>query len=97
MLPSSIDRSIFVQVAMSFFFTQLHFNHLRFIYELRGSGLLGPDGLVMPVKYLIYNDPDSDAIFVKDTASLNLEILESSTRINSLLGEVTLSAYQVQS
>ena len=77
--------------------TQLHFNHLRFIYELRGSGLLGSDGLVMPVKYLIYNDPDSDAIFVKDTASIILEILESSTRINSLLGEVTLSAYKVQS
>jgi hypothetical protein len=70
---------------------------LRFIYELRGSGLLDQNGLVMPVKYLIYNDPDSDAIFVKDTASLILEILESSTRINSLLGEVTLSAYKVQS
>lgn len=77
--------------------TQLHFNHLRFIYELRGSGLLDSNGLVMPVKYLIYNDPDSDAIFVKDTASLILEILQSSTRVNSLLGEVTLSASKVKS
>jgi hypothetical protein len=68
---------------------------LRFIYELRGSGLLGSNGLVMPVKYLIYNDPDSDAIFVRDTASIILEFLKSATRINSLFGEVTLSASKV--
>jgi hypothetical protein len=34
----------------------------------------------MPVKYLIYNDPNSDAIYVKDTASIILEALDSATR-----------------
>lgn len=77
--------------------TRTHFNHLRFIYELRGSGLLDQNGLVLPVKYLIYNDPSSDAIFVKDTASIILEALESASRADNLLGEVSIAASKVQS
>ncbi len=76
--------------------TAQHFTHLRFIYELRGSGLLNDQGLVTPVKYLIYNDPSSDAIFVKDTASIILEALNSATRTNNLLGSITLSASKVK-
>lgn len=77
--------------------TAQHFAHLRFIYELRGSGLLDENGLVMPVKYLIYNDPSSDAIYVKDTASIILEALDSAIRSNNLLGDITLSASKVKS
>ena len=76
--------------------TAQHFTHLRFIYELRGSGLLNDQGLVTPVKYLIYNDPSSNAIFVKDTASIILEALNSATRTNNLLGSITLSASKVK-
>lgn len=74
-----------------------HFSHLRFIYELRGSGLLDENGLVSSVKYLIYNDPSSDAIFVKDTASIILEALESASRVDNLLGEISIAASKVQS
>ena len=74
-----------------------HFSHLRFIYELRGSGLLDENNLVMPVKFLIYNDPSSDAIFVRSTASIILDALEKANRGNNLLGSITLSASQVQS
>lgn len=74
-----------------------HFSHLRFIYELRGSGLLDENGFILPVKYLIYNDPNSDAIFVKDTASIIIEALESSMRDNNLLGGISISASRVKS
>lgn len=74
-----------------------HFSHLRFIYELRGSGLLDENGLVLPVKFLIYNDPASDAIYVKSTASIILEALDSATRNNNLLGDISLSASKVKS
>ena len=74
-----------------------HFSHLRFIYELRGSGLLDDNNLVMPVKFLIYNDPSSDAIYVKSTASIILEALDKSVRGNNLLGDISLSASKVRS
>lgn len=74
-----------------------HFSHLRFIYELRGSGLLDKNGLVLPVKFLIYNDPASDAIYVKSTASIILEALDNATRGNNLLGDISLSASKVKS
>lgn len=77
--------------------TATHFSHLRFIYELRGSGLLDSNGLITPVKYLIYNDPSSDIIFVKDTASIILEALEKATRNNNLLGHISLSASKIKS
>lgn len=77
-------------------FVELHFSHLRFVYELRGTGLIdnttGKSGVV---KYLIYNDPDSDNIFVKDTASIILENLED--RSSNLFGAIYLSASKVKS
>lgn len=74
-----------------------HFSHLRFIYELRGSGLLDDNGFILPVKYIIYNDPSSDAIFVRDTASIIVEALESSMRDNNLLGNISISASRIKS
>lgn len=76
--------------------TAMHFAHLRFIFELRGSGLLDENGLVLPVKFLIYNDPSSDVIYVKDTASIILEALDSAVRGNNLLGNISLSASRVK-
>lgn len=77
--------------------TTKHFRHLRFIYEIRGSGLLNQNGYVAPVKYLIYNDPSSDAIFVKDTASLILEALNASSRSSKVLGEISITATKINS
>lgn len=78
-------------------FTKEHFNHLRFIYELRGSGLLNEQGLILPVKYMIYNDPSSDAIFVRDTASIILEALDKATIGNNLFGGISIGAMDTQS
>lgn len=77
--------------------TRLHFSHLRFIYELRGSGLLDERGLIMPVKYIIYNDPSSDIIYVKDTASIILEAFEKSYRNANLTGEISIAASKIRS
>ena len=71
-----------------------HFGDLRFIYELRGSGLMTGNGLILPVKYLIYNDPDSEAIFVRDTASI---ILESFEKSRNLFGSIHISASRIRS
>ena len=71
-----------------------HFSDLRFVYELRGSGLLSDNGVILPVKYLIYNDPNSDAIFVKDTASIVLDGFEKS---RSLFGSINISASRIKS
>lgn len=70
--------------------TKQHFSHLRFMYELRGSGLLDENNRVMPVKFIIYNDPNSDNIYVRDTASIILEALQNSK--NNLFGEISIPA-----
>lgn len=54
--------------------------HLRFMYELTGSGLVnildgGGKQNLGTVDYLIYNDPVSDKIFVKSTKQMISEIL----------------------
>lgn len=71
-----------------------HFGDLRFIYELRGSGLMTDNGIILPVKYLIYNDPDSETIFVRDTASIILESFENS---RNLFGSIHISASRARS
>jgi hypothetical protein len=74
-----------------------HFGHMRLIYELRGSGLLDESGHVLPVKYLIYNDPNSDAIYVKDTASLLKDLLMSSSTNYKLFGGIILQSGKIKS
>ncbi len=76
---------------------QKHFSHMRFIYELRGSGLINADGTLRFAKYIIFNDPASEAIYVKDTASLILEEMENPTRGNKLFGKVSISARKINS
>ena len=53
-----------------------HFSHMRFIYELTGYGLIGENGEVQFADYLIFNEPDSPNIYVRDTASLILDEIE---------------------
>lgn len=69
----------------------LHFYHLRFIYELTGVGLYDQQGQpISGVDFLIYNDPASDAIFVRSTADLIAQELENN-RVGSPLGGITIS------
>lgn len=46
--------------------TALRLNQIRFVYELTGAGLLKGGN----VKYLIYNDPQTDNIYVQSTAKI---------------------------
>lgn len=69
----------------------LHFYHLRFIYELTGVGLYDQQGdPISGVDFLIYNDPGSDAIFVRSTADLIAQELENN-RVGSPLGGIAIS------
>lgn len=68
----------------------MHFNHLRFIYELTGVGLFDKDGTpISGVDFLIYNDPSSDAIFVRSTADLIAQELRKPQN-NSLFNSISL-------
>ena len=55
--------------------------HLRFMYELTGSGLIDPEmsppAPLDTVDFIIYNDPTSDKIFVKSTKEIIAEILDN--------------------
>jgi hypothetical protein len=74
----------------------IHFAHMRFNYELRGTGLLDPNGNSMIAKYIIYNDPDGDTVYVRDTASLIAEEMNKN-RLSNLFGNVVLSASRTRS
>ena len=52
--------------------------HLRFMYELTGSGLIDAETRkpLNSVDFLIYNDPSSDKIFVKSTKEMISNILD---------------------
>ena len=53
-----------------------HMYHIRFIYELTGAGLQDAFGGKEGVKFLIYNDPNSDIITVTSTAWLIKEMFD---------------------
>lgn len=65
-----------------------HFAHLRFIYELRGQGLLA-NGSNQAVDFIIWNDPDSENIAVESTLAI---ILDRWEQYSSLYGRVSLAA-----
>lgn len=54
-----------------------HIYHLRYLYELTGAGTKNLNGLVKESRFLIYNDPTSDNIYVKSTAQILLEIFKN--------------------
>ena len=72
-----------------------HFVHMRFNYELRGTGLLDKYGNSSVAKYIIYNDPSNDIIYVRDTASIILEEMRKSK--SNLFGDITIAASRVRS
>lgn len=72
-----------------------HFTHMRFAFELRGTGLIDANGRTAIAKYIIYNDPNSDTIYVRDTASLILEEMQKNR--SNLFGNITLAASRVKS
>lgn len=61
-----------------------HIYHIRFLYELTGAGLYDEEGNnLQEVKYLIWNDPDSDNIKVFSTKSLINSLLDGKIQINT--------------
>ena len=73
----------------------VHFAHMRFNYELRGTALLDANGNSMIAKYIIYNDPNGDTLYVRDTASLIVEEMNKNKHSN-LFGNVVMSASRVR-
>lgn len=64
-----------------------HFYHMRYIYELTGVGLYDENGYpISGVDFLIYNDPNSDAIFVRSTADMIAQELEKEHRTSPFGG-----------
>lgn len=58
---------------------QLHIYHIRFIYELTGLGQKYVDNTLKEfgeAEFLIYNDYDSNEIYVRSTADLILEMFQ---------------------
>lgn len=52
-----------------------HFYHMRYMYELTGSGITYGGTSYGSVKYLIYNDPHG-GIYVKSSAEIMADVLE---------------------
>lgn len=66
-----------------------HIYHMRFLYELTGSGLYDEEGnSLQEVTYLIWNDPDTDVIKVFSTKVLMQSLLEGDieTKLNPFTG-----------
>ena len=72
-----------------------HFYHLRYVYELIGSGIKYNGKSFGTAKYLIYNDP-SDGIWVKSTAEILADLLNSSDNITSgIYGHIAIDKKDV--
>ena len=63
-------------------YVSTHFHHLRYIYELIGSGIKYNGVSFGTAKYLIFNDP-SGGIWVKSTAEILSDLLNSSNITSS--------------
>lgn len=76
-----------------------HFKHMRYVYELTGYGLYDNynNNESTYVKYIIYNDPQSEKVYVKDTASLLLEKFKDGSSISDLYNIVKVNASEIQS
>lgn len=69
-----------------------HMYHIRFIYELTGAGLKDAFGNPDSVKYLIYNDPNSDMISVTSTAWLIKQMFDG---VGGILGKNPFGAIRL--
>lgn len=73
-----------------------HFYHMRLIYELIGVGLYVDGEKLDGVDFLIYNDPDTKNIYVRSTADILYELLESQNKLGrmSAFGAIQLEKYR---
>lgn len=71
-----------------------HFFHLRFTYELMGTGLINQQKQSKIAEYLIYNDPSrgGDTIWVQSTRALVLLMIDKNKTYTTAqaLGDITL-------
>ena len=71
--------------------TAQHIYHLRFIYELAGTGITNSNGnYEKEVKYLVYNDPTGSNIYVESVAKIISEILNLQTPIEDPFKGITI-------
>lgn len=54
-----------------------HIYHLRYMYELTGAGTKSLTGNVKEARFLIYNDPSTNNIYVKSTAEILVDLFDS--------------------
>lgn len=74
-----------------------HFGHLKFLYELRGSGLMNEHGqLLPPVDFIVHNDPDSININVWSTAEIIYNYINTDNT-NDLFKSVSMTVSDLKS
>ena len=56
---------------------ELHFNHIRFVYELTGQGMGLSQNGKEGVNFLVYNDPTSSNVYVRSAAQMIVDLLEN--------------------
>lgn len=71
----------------------IHFSHLRYMYDLSGAGLLQQNGKM--TDFIIYNDPNSDNIAVRDTYSIILQNMVKNKRNLLFSGENEIAASRI--
>lgn len=67
-----------------------HIYHLRYIYELIGAGLKYDGQSFGNVKYIIFNDPDTNNIYVQATSSILKEVLNEFYSTSNLKSEIVI-------
>ena len=72
-----------------------HFFHLRYIYELTGVGLKYDGENFGQARFLIYNDPHG-GIFVRSTAEILSQILNSKQNVNNALSGISIAKAQLE-
>lgn len=70
-----------------------HMYHLKFIYELTGAGTIVLGSTYNNVRFLVYNDPATDNIYVESAASILSDVFDENLNwTGDPLGAITISA-----
>lgn len=67
-----------------------HFGHMRFIYELQGTGILSQSN--QRVQYIIWNDPSSENIVVRSTGML---IKQHWEQYSGVFNRIAISGFKI--
>lgn len=74
-----------------------HMYHLKYIYELTGAGTVVFGDTYNNVRFLVYNDPSTDNIYVQSAADILAEIFHPEFNwTGDPLGAITISANRFQ-